>query len=189
MIVRSTHAAQLIPKAGVVSAGRQTRQCSIYPVHEVLRSTHSLTCKRRISVQVAAQRVVYAGQAQPRFAKQLGLLKKDDMAQEASSVDNDKPPQPRFAKQLGLLKEDKHDEQQEEQPEVDQIDVEESATEPSSSQLEQYEPDLQEEQLEVEQIGADESELEPSTSQPEQGKATHHSLYQCCCCYPLAVSP
>lgn len=175
MIVRSTHAAHLIPKAAVLSTGRQPRPCSIHSVCGLLRSSNFGTCRHRSLVQVAAQRVVDAGQVQPRFAKQLGLLKKEDTAQE-DSIDQDKPPQPRFAKQLGILKEDKHDEQQEEQPEVEQIDVEESAPEPTSSQPEQDEPDQQEEQPEVEQIGAEESEPEPSTSQPEQGKATHHSL-------------
>ena len=178
MIVRSTHAAHLIPKAAVLNTGRQPRQCSIHRVCGLLRSTNVATCRHRPSVKVAAQRAVYAGQAQPRFAKQLGLLKKEDTAQEATSVDTDKPPQPRFAKQLGLLKEDKHDEQQEEQPEqpeVEQIDVKESAPELRSSQPEQYEPDQQEEQPEVEHICADESEPETSTSQPEQGKATHRS--------------
>lgn len=174
MIVRSTHAAHLIPKAAVPNTDRQPRPCSIHSVCGLLRSSNLGACRHRSSVQVAAQRVVYAGQVQPRFAKQLGLLKKEDTSQEASSADGDKPPQPRFAKQLGLLKEDKHDEQQEEQPEIEQIEVEEPALS-TSSQPEQDEPDQQEEQLEVEQMDLDESAPEPSMSQPEQGKATHHS--------------
>lgn len=174
MIVRSTHAAHLIPKAAVHTTGRQPQQCSIHSVCGLLSSTNFATCRHRSSVKVAAQRAAYAGQAQPRFAKQLGLLKKEDKAQEATSVDTDKPPQPRFAKQLGLLNEDKRHEpeQHEEQPEDEQIDVEKSTPWLSFSQPEQYEP---EEQLEVENMGAQESEPEPSASQPEQGKASHRS--------------
>lgn len=166
MIVRSTQAAHLTPKAALPSSCRKTRHCTIHskPVCGLLRSSNFGTCRHRPSVQVAAQQVVSAGQVKPRFAKQLGLTKEGDVAQEADVSGKEKAPQPRFAKQLGLLKEDKRDEpdQQEEQLDVEELDVEQQAEE--------------------------EPAPEPSPSQPEQGKAMHCSIQQCHC-QAAAVSP
>lgn len=179
MIVRSTHAARLTPKPALPSTCRKTRHCTIHskPVCGLLRSSNFGTCRHRPSVQVAAQEVVSAGQVKPRFAKQLGLEKEADAAQEADIGGKEKPLQPRFAKQLGLLKEDKPDEhkrdkpdQQAEQLNVEQLDVEE---------------------LDVEQLAEEELAPEPGPDQPQQGKDMHCSMLNAampspsCCCVTL----
>ena len=158
MVVRYTHAAHLIPKAALPNTCGQEQpgitQSKCYC--GLLRSSNLGTRKHRPSVQAAAKRVTYAGQAKPRFAKQLGLSKEEDAAQEAEIGGKEQPPQPRFAKQLALLKEDKHDEpdQQEEQLDVEQPDVE--------------------------QPSVDESAPEASPSQPEQGMSMRFLSQQCC---------
>ena len=171
MILRSTHAAHLTPKAALPGTCRNTRRCTIHSrlVCGFLRPSYFGTCRHRSSVQVAAQEVVSAGRVKPRFTKQLGITKEEDAAQEADSGGKEGTPQPRFAKQLGLVKEDKHDEpdQQEQQLDVEQLDVE---------------------QLDSEQPAEEESAPEPSPSQAEEGKAMHLSaamLSPCACCTTL----
>lgn len=169
MIVRSTHAAPLTPKAALPSNCRKTRSCTLHskPVCGLERSSFFGICTHRPSVQVAAQE---AGQVKPRFAKQLGLIKEEDAAQEADIGGREEPHQARFAKQLGLAKENKHDEpdQLEEQLDIEQLDVQHPDVE-----------HLDVEHLDVEQPAAGESAPEPSPGQAEEGKAMH-SLQQCC---------
>ena len=168
MIVRSTHAAHLIPTATLPNTCRQKRPITVHSKCScgLLRSSNLETRRHHPSVQVAAQGVVSAGQVKPRFAKQLGLSKDEDAAKEAETGSKEQPPQPRFAKQIGLVKENKHDEPDQhdkqvdaEQPGVEQPTVEEIAPEPSPSQSEKPT---------VEEIAP-----EPSPSQLEQGKSMH----------------